>query len=119
MITAHRVQQAVAIFDGEVAVPAGQRVVAAAQLARSGLELAIVEVLAARGYDLRRARLTSRLIVFTCLVGAELGATARLTWVGLTRACHRHAFELPPGPDEIRSLIVNVLQVIEGIESTA
>ena len=42
---------------------ADQRVVAAAWLARSGLEEAIAETLTAKGHDLRRAWMASRLTV--------------------------------------------------------
>ena len=109
----HRVDRATAILDGTVTVPAEQRVVAAAHLARSGLELAVADVLSAKGHDLRRAWMGSRLTVFAWLVGAELGATARLTWTELSRACHRHAFELPPPEREVRTLIASVRRLIE------
>ena len=58
--------------------------------------------------------MASRLTVFACLVGAERGATARLAWTELSRACHRHAFELPPAEGEVRALISSVRGLIGG-----
>jgi hypothetical protein len=98
-------------------VPVEQRVVAAAQLARSSLELAVADVLLKKGHNLSRAWMASRLTVFGWLVGDELGATARLSWTGLSRACHRHAFELPPGEEEVRALIARVRWLIEGTQN--
>ena len=114
MSTTRRLDRATQVLDGSVAVPAEQRVVAAAQLARSGLELAITETLTANGHDLRRAWMTSRLTVFAYLVSAERGATARLAWTELSRACHRHAFELPPAEGEVRTLIASVRALVGG-----
>ena len=109
-----RLNRASAVLDGTVTVPVEQRVVAAAQLARSALERAVADVLVSKGHHLNRAWMASRLTVFGWLVGDELGATARLAWTGLSRACHRHAFELPPGEGEVRALITNVRRLIEG-----
>ena len=109
-----RLDQAAAILDGSIPVPADQRVVASAHLARSGFEIAVAELLAEHGLDLRRAWMASRLTVLNALVAPELAATARLAWTGLSRACHRHAFELPPGEGEVRALISSVRRLAEG-----
>jgi hypothetical protein len=114
MNTTQRLDRAAEVLDGRIAVPAEQRVVAAAQLARSGLELAVAETLTAKGHDLRRAWTASRLTVFTCLLGAERGAAARLAWSALSRACHRHAFDLPPAESEVRALIAIVRGLARG-----
>jgi hypothetical protein len=108
MSTTQLLDRATAILDGTLAVPIEQRVVAAALMARSGLEMAVTEWLCDRGLDLRRARMASRLTVFSALSGTDLGATARLAWTGLSRACHRHAFDLPPNVWEVRDSITNV-----------
>ena len=108
-----RLDRAAAILDGTIQVPVEQRVVAAAHLARSGLELAVVEVLLRNAIDLRRARMTSRLTVLGALVGADLGARTRLAWTELSLACHRHAFELPPAETQVRVAISNVRGVLD------
>jgi hypothetical protein len=112
MTTTQRLDRATQVLDGRVAVPAEQRVVAAVWLARSGLEEAVAATLTAKGHDLRRAWMASRLTVFACLVGAERSATARIAWTELSRACHRHAFELPPAEGEVRALIANVRALV-------
>lgn len=111
--SAQRLHRAEAVLNGSVAVPAEQRLVAAAHLARTALETAVADALHSRG--LGRARVTSRLIVLDAPSGAAVGALARLAWTGLSRACHRHAFELPPAESEVRTLIGDVRTVIERI----
>lgn len=119
MSAAHRLDRATAILDGTVTVPVEQRVVAAAHLARSGLELAVAEVFVEHGLDLRRAWMASRLTVLSSVVGADLGGAVRFVWTALSRTCHRHAFELSPGEWEVRSLIVDVRVVVEQIYDTS
>lgn len=103
-----RIALATTVLDGDVPVPEAQRIVAAAQLARMGLEEAVAAILRTHGIDLVRARMSSRLTVLHVLAGPSTGAVARSAWSGLSRACHRHAFELPPAEPEIRSLMMLV-----------
>lgn len=109
-----RVALATGVLDGRVPVPEAQRIVAAAQLARMGLEEAVAAVLRTHGIDLGRARMSSRLTVLHVLTVPPAGAVARSAWSGLTRACHRHAFELPPAEPEIRSLVAQVRILTDG-----
>ena len=108
-----RIALATAVLEGHVPVPEAQRIVAAAQLARMGLEEAVAAILRTHGIDLGRARMSSRLTVLRVLAGARTGAVARSAWSGLSRACHRHAFELPPSEPEIRSLVALVRTLID------
>jgi hypothetical protein len=99
------------VLAGRVAVPVHLRVITAAHLARCALEHAITAVLEARGHQLPRANGRSRLIVLRVLDEAA-GAHAGHAWDGLSRACHRHAFELPPSEAEVRALLDDVRAVL-------
>jgi hypothetical protein len=54
----------------------------------------------------------SRLIVLRVL-DPVAGTHAGRAWDGLSRACHRHAFELPPAESEVRALMDDVRVVLE------
>jgi hypothetical protein len=104
--------RAEAVLAGEVPVPDHLRVITTAHLARCALEKAIVAALARLGHAMPRTKGRSQLIVLR-VFDPVAGAHAGHAWDGLSRACHRHAFELPPGEPEVRALIGSVRAVIE------
>lgn len=84
----------------------------AALLARSALEDWLDEQGAswsspALGYPTTK----SKLIALEALRGASLGERARRVWHGLSRAVHRHAYELQPSVAEIRGLVDEVREL--------
>lgn len=99
--------QATAILDGKEHIPAAQRTRAAAYLARQTLEQIVRRRCAALGADMRRASMRSQLIVLRIL-SPDCAEPAQAAWAGLSRACHRHAYELAPTEHEIRALIALV-----------
>lgn len=104
---------ACAVLDGGCGVPAGQRTRAAAQLARRALEEVVRTRLTEVGAALPRANMRSRLIVLQVLGPPEVSGPARAAWEGLTRACHRHAYELAPADAEIRVLLDHVAALLD------
>jgi len=50
----------------------------------------------------------SRLIVLEVLAAPSVSVPARAAWEGLSRACHRHAYELSPADAEIAALLGHV-----------
>lgn len=93
------------LLDGAYGLEArGPRI--AALLARSVLEEWLDEQNAswseeASGYPTTR----SKLIALETLRGRQLADRAKRVWHGLSRAVHRHAYELQPSVAEVRYLI--------------
>lgn len=96
------------VLHGRVDVPAGQRTRAAAQLARLALEEIVRIRCTELGADLPRTTMRSRLLVLHVLAAPEVSVPARAAWAGLSRACHRHAYELAPSDAEIIGLLGHV-----------
>jgi hypothetical protein len=100
-----------AVLDGTVHMPHGQRGRAATHLARQALEELIKRLCQEVGAVMPRATTRSRLIVLRVLALPDCATAAQVAWDGLSRACHRHAYELSPGEAEIRSLLEGVAQL--------
>lgn len=97
-----------AVLAGTVPVPPGQRTRSSAQLGRLAFEDVVEQLCAAHGAELSRAKMRSRLIVLDHVLAPELARRARAAWAGLSRACHRHAFELAPTDAEIATHLDHV-----------
>ncbi|GEL18669.1 hypothetical protein [Pseudonocardia asaccharolytica] len=97
-----------AVLDEKVAVPARQRARAAAHLGRLALEEIVSRLCARVGAELPRASMRSRLVVLQVLAPPEWSRSACAAWEGLSRACHRHAYELSPADAEIGALLDHV-----------
>lgn len=93
------------LLDGAYGLEArGPRI--AALLARSVLEDWLDEqnvswVQRTSGYPTTR----SKLVALETLRGRQLAERAKRLWHGLSRAVHRHAYELQPSAAEVRDLI--------------
>ncbi|KAA1419201.1 hypothetical protein F0U44_12175 [Nocardioides humilatus] len=78
-------------------------------LARTALEAAVDDLLAARDLDAGRANMRSRL---TCLQaayeGTDVPARVEYAWSRLSEACHQHAYKLSPTFAETAHLIATV-----------
>ena len=103
--------RAQAILDGDLKLPANRASRSAALLARRALEEAVADRLGALAPGLVSASTRSRLLVLRLLVDENAGRRAQAAWAGLSRACHRHAFELNPSVMEVQQLIDIVRQV--------
>lgn len=103
-------ERADAVLRRQVPLPAHLRVITAAHLARCALEQEVAATLESHGRPLPAATARSRLIVLRVL-HPMAGAHAGVAWDGLSRACHRHAFELPPAEAEVRALLDHVRAV--------
>jgi hypothetical protein len=99
------------ILEGRADVPMGQRTRAAAQLTRVALEEIVSDQCVELGASLPRASMRSRLIVLHVLAPPTVSRPARAAWEGLSRACHRHAYELAPADGEISALIDQVAEL--------
>ena len=84
----------------------------AAFLARLDLERVVTRHLLGRGWDVASASMRSKLL---CLRVAEPEASdaADAAWLGLSRACHYHAFDLQPTADEAAHL-VGLVRLVQG-----
>lgn len=109
--------EAGAILDGARGIPPSQVPRAAAFVARQAVEDAVKRLCLDVGADLPRANERSRLIVLRCVVDADVAEAAHTAWSGLSRYCHRHAFELSPTPDEVRHLIERAWRLVEPVGS--
>jgi len=101
------------LLDGAVDLGArGPRT--AALLARSALEDWLDEQGAAWSSPaLGFPTMKSKLIALGALRGSALGEQARRVWHGLSRAVHRHAYELQPSIAEIRHLVGQVRELVQ------
>ncbi|GAA1233145.1 hypothetical protein GCM10009676_15540 [Prauserella halophila] len=105
--------EAVAILDGARGIPASQVTRAAAFVARQAVEDRMRQLCSDAGVEIPRANGRSRLIVLRELVDADVAEAAHTAWSGLSRYCHRHAFELSPTTDEVRHLIRRARLLVE------
>lgn len=93
------------VLDGSLPMPALRAPRAAAILARQALEDAVRGLCASARADVGHARTRSQLIVLRALLGDTVADLAEAAWLGLSRACHHHAYELTPTWAEIKHLI--------------
>jgi hypothetical protein len=105
--------QARGVLDGIHTVPAAQVSRVAAILARQALEELIVQRLAELGAQVPGATMRSKLVCLRGLDDRGVAESATIAWDGLSRACHLHAYELPPMPEEVGYLIGLVETLLE------
>ncbi len=82
-------------------------------LARQALEDTVDSVCCAAGADMRRASMRSRLISLRFLTDDRFADLAGMTWAGLSRICHHHAFELTPTAGEVQHLLDRVTELLD------
>ena len=100
-----------AILNGTVRLPQAIATRAAAFLARQALEDTTRALCHRAGANIDRATMRSQLIVVRAFHGDQVANTANIAWIGLSNACHHHAYELTPTVDEVRhwfSLVANL-----------
>jgi hypothetical protein len=95
------------LLDGTVTLGVcGPRV--AALLARRAFEDWLDERSPWAAASAKRPTTTSKLVVLGSLHGIDIGNRAKRIWHGLSRACHRHSYELQPSAAEVRELLAAV-----------
>jgi hypothetical protein len=91
---------------------------ASALLARQSLETAIDQLWRRRAPIVVRCSMSAQLLVLpSYLRDQEAARDASYAWSALSRACHHHAYELPPTASELRSLIKLTRRVAAAIEA--
>ena len=91
---------------------------ASALLARQSLETAMDRLWRTRAPLVVHCSTTSQLLVLpSYLRDQEAARDASYAWSALSRACHHHAYELPPTASELRSLIALTRRVATAIEA--
>jgi hypothetical protein len=116
--TRTHLELALTVLNGREYVPAGLRCQAAAYLARQALETLVLQRCEELGASMPGATMRSRLVVLRVLDRPECSGPAQAAWTGLSRACHRHAYELAPGEGEIRALIALVDEAGRAVRTT-
>ena len=91
---------------------------ASALLARQSLETAMDLLWRKRSPIVAQCSTTAQLLVLpSYLRDQEAARDAAYAWSALSRACHHHAYELPPTASELRALIELTRRVAVEIEA--
>jgi hypothetical protein len=91
---------------------------ASALLARQSLETAMDDLWRKRAPIVRQCSMAAQLLVLpSYLRDQDAARDASYAWSALSRACHHHAYELPPTASELRSLIELTRGVAVAIEA--
>jgi hypothetical protein len=91
---------------------------AAALLCRQSLEVALRTFWSLRGRGTEVCSARAQLLCLGRYLDDEaLGRRAHLAWTALSRACHHHAYDLPPTREELLALCETVAEVVERTES--
>jgi hypothetical protein len=90
---------------------------ASALLTRQSLEAAMDLLWRTRAPLVVQCSMSAQLLVLpSYLRDQEAARDASYAWSALSRACHHHAYELPPTASELRSLIALTRRVAAAIE---
>lgn len=100
------IEGARSVLDGHT--PAGTWPRVSALLARQALESVLDEYWRERWPGVDRTSRATQLLCLRYLVDPALAADASLAWHALSRACHHHAYELPPVAEELEVWIGQV-----------
>ena len=91
---------------------------ASALLARQSLEMAMDLLWRKRAPIVVQCSTTAQLLVLpSYLRDQDAARDAAYAWSALSRACHHHAYELPPTASEMRALIKLTRHVATAIEA--
>jgi hypothetical protein len=93
---------------------------ASALLARQALEAALDDLWRRRAPGLERCSMRAQLLCLPAYLPADvdLATRASFAWMGLSRASHHHAYELPPAAVELSTWIEIVEQLAGRLERT-
>jgi len=90
---------------------------ASALLARQALEAALDDLWRRRAPGIEKCSMRAQLLCLSLYVPEELAERVASTWAGLSRACHQHAYELPPISSELLAWIAIVEELISRVQS--
>jgi len=87
---------------------------ATALLARQALEAALDDLWRLRAPGLEQCSAHAQLLCLPSYLPGdeELAERVCYTWAGLSRACHQHAYELPPTSSELLGWLATVEQLV-------
>jgi hypothetical protein len=92
---------------------------ATALLARQALEAALDDLWRLRAPGLEQCSARAQLLCLPAYLpgNEELAERVSYTWAGLSRACHQHAYELPPTSSELLGWLTAVEQLVARVRS--
>jgi hypothetical protein len=85
---------------------------AVATLCRQALEGAMFDLWRAKAPGVEDASYRAQLLCLRSYLDPALAASADQTWAALSRACHHHAFEMPPTAGELGTWLESVDEVV-------
>jgi hypothetical protein len=88
-------------------------------LCRQALEGALFDLWRARAPGVEEVSYRGQLLCLRSYLDADLAASADQTWNALSRACHHHAYELPPTAPELGAWLDCVDEVVRSIPGAA
>jgi len=89
---------------------------ATALLARQALEAGLDDLWRLRAPGLEQCSARAQLLCLSYyLRDAALAERLSYTWAGLSRACHQHAYELPPTSSELLGWLATVDALIQAV----
>lgn len=91
---------------------------AAALLARQALESALDDFWALEAPGVDKASTRAQLLCLRDYADEQTAERAAHAWYALTRACHHHAYDLPPTGAELTNWIDDVAAVTEALRGT-
>ena len=91
---------------------------ASALLARQALEVALKTWWSARAPGAEQASMRAQLLCLERDLPADVARDAHQAWTALSRACHHHAYELPPTAEELAGWQAAVNRVLVATERT-
>jgi hypothetical protein len=107
------------LLDRKDAKTAGLWPRAAALLARQALEQGIEAYWRKREVALDRLSTRPQLICLSPYLGnKDLAGRAAHAWSSLTRACHHHPYDLPPGHAELENWLASVGDILTAMEAS-
>ena len=91
---------------------------ATALLARQALEAALDDFWRVRAPGMENCSTHAQLLCLPSYLGdEELSERASYAWAGLSRACHQHAYELPPTSSELLGWLGVVEQLLARVQT--
>jgi len=89
----------------------------AALLGRQALEYSLRQFWIARAPGVEKATMRAQLLCLPTYLDPDIARRARFAWHALSRACHHHAYELPPIESELQGWLDEVESLIDQTRS--
>ena len=92
---------------------------AVALLTRQALEKSMESLWQVKAPEVSRTSLRAQLLCLRSFVDRPLALRAAAAWAGLSRACHDHAYELPPTASELPGWFETTEALVREIQRAA